>query len=85
MHDARAPRHRHLVHHCGGIDLYTLMDLHGPRQTKWPNLPQRATWISELLSEPYETSRHYLMIKGTKSVRIDIISSVDTVVVIGWD
>jgi hypothetical protein len=27
----------------------------------------------------------YLLIKETKSVRIDIISSADTVVVIGWD
>jgi hypothetical protein len=42
-------------------------------------------WISELLSGPCEASRDYLMIKKTKSVRIDIVSSVDTGVVIGWD
>jgi hypothetical protein len=58
---------------------------HGPLQTRWPNSPERATWISELLGEPCGASRDYLMIKETKSVRIDIISSADTAVVIGWD
>jgi hypothetical protein len=39
-------------------------------------------WISELLGEPCGASRDYL-IKETKSVRIDIISSMDIAVVIG--
>jgi hypothetical protein len=38
--------------------------------------------ISELLGEPCGASRVYLMIKETKSVRIDIVSSMDTGVVI---
>jgi hypothetical protein len=66
-----------------GINPYTLMALHGPRQTRWPNSPERAVRISKLLGEPCGTSRDYLMIKKTKSVRIDIVSSVDTAVVIG--
>jgi hypothetical protein len=70
---------------CGGIDPYTLMDPHGPHQTRWPNSPERATRISELLGEPCGASRDYLMIKETMSVRIDIVSSADTVVVISWD
>jgi hypothetical protein len=36
-----------------------------------------------LLGEPCGASRDYLMIKETKSVRIDIVSSMDTTVVIG--
>jgi hypothetical protein len=48
-------------------------------------LPERATRISELLGEPCGASRDYLMIKKTKSVRIDIVSFADTTVVIGWD
>jgi hypothetical protein len=45
-------------------------------------LPERATRIFELLGEPCGARRDYLMIKGTKSVRVDIISSADIVVVI---
>jgi hypothetical protein len=59
------------------------MALHGPRQTRWPNSPERAVRISELLGEPCGASRDYLMIKETKSVGIDIISSMDIAVVIG--
>jgi hypothetical protein len=51
--------------YCGGIDPYTLMALHGPRQTWWPNLLERATWISELLGEPWGGSRDYLLVKET--------------------
>jgi hypothetical protein len=68
---------------CGEIDLYTLMAPHGPLQTRWPNSPERAARISELLGEPCGASIDYLMIKKTKSVRIDIVSSADTTVVIG--
>jgi hypothetical protein len=68
---------------CGGIDPYTLIAPHGPRQTRWPNSPKRAARTSELLGEPCGASRYYLMVKETKSVRIDIVSSVDTTVVIG--
>jgi hypothetical protein len=55
---------------------------HGSRQTRWPNSLKRVAWISELLGEPCGASKDYLMIKETKSVRIDIISSMDTAVVI---
>jgi hypothetical protein len=48
-------------------------------------LLERATRSSKLLGEPCGASRDYLMIKKTKSVKIDIISSTDTTVVIGWD
>jgi hypothetical protein len=58
---------------------------HGPRQIRWPNSPERAARISELLDDLCGASRDYLMIKKTKSVRIDIISSMDTAVVISWD
>jgi hypothetical protein len=61
------------------------MASHGPRQTRWPNSPERVAWISELLGELCGASRDYLMIKETKSVRIDIISFADIAVVIGWD
>jgi hypothetical protein len=71
--------------HCGGIDLYTLVASHGLRQTRWPNSPERVARFSELLGEPYGASRDYLMIKEIKSVRIDIVSFVDTAVVISWD
>jgi hypothetical protein len=50
---------------CGGINPYTLMAPHGPRRTRWPNLPERAAWISELLGEPYGASRDYLLVKET--------------------
>jgi hypothetical protein len=70
---------------CGGIDPYTLMAPLGPRQTRWPNSPERATWISELLGKLCGASKDYLMIKGIESVRVDIVSSVDTTVVIDWD
>jgi hypothetical protein len=66
----------------GGINPYTLMAPHGMRQTRWPNLLERALWISKLLGESCGASRDYLMIKETKSVRIDIVSSADTAVVI---
>jgi hypothetical protein len=69
-------------HLWGGIDPYTLMALHGPHQTRWPNSPQRAARISDLLGEPCGASRDYLMIKETKSVKIDIVSFTDTAVVI---
>jgi hypothetical protein len=55
---------------------------HGPRKTRWANSLERATWIFELLSEPCGASRDYLMIKETKSVTVDIVSSADTTVVI---
>jgi hypothetical protein len=48
-------------------------------------LPERVVRISELLDEPCGASKDYLMIKETKSVRIDIVSSVDTGVVITWN
>jgi hypothetical protein len=64
---------------------YTLMTTHGPCQMRWPNSPERATRIFELLGGPCGASRDYLMIKETKLVRIDIISSADTAVVISWD
>jgi hypothetical protein len=41
--------------------------------------------ISELLGKSCGASRDYLMIKEIKLVRIDIISSVNIAVVIGWD
>jgi hypothetical protein len=68
-----------------GYRSYTLMATHGPCQTRWPNSPKRAAQISELLGGPCRASRDYLLIKKTKSVRIDIVSSADTTVVIGWD
>jgi hypothetical protein len=58
---------------------------HGSCQTRWPNSLKRAAQIFELLGEPCGASRDYLMIKKTKSVRIDIVSFVDTTVVMGWD
>jgi hypothetical protein len=67
---------------CGGIDPYTLMAPHGLRQTRWPNSSEMATRISELIGEPCGASRDYLMIKETKSVRTDIVSFVDTAIVI---
>jgi hypothetical protein len=67
---------------CEGIDPYTLMAPHGPRQTRWPNSPERAARISELLGEPCGARRDYLMVKETKLIRIDIVSSMDTAVVI---
>jgi hypothetical protein len=67
---------------CGGINPYTLMALHEPCRTRWPNSLGRFVWIFEPLSESCGASRDYLMIKETKSVRIDIISFVDTRVVI---
>jgi hypothetical protein len=48
---------------CGGIDPYTLMALHGPHQTRWPNSPERAAQISELLGELCGASRDYLTVK----------------------
>jgi hypothetical protein len=68
-----------------GIDPYTLMAPHGPRQIRWPNSLERAARVFELLGKPCEASKDYLMIKETKSVRIDIISSVDIAVVTRWD
>jgi hypothetical protein len=49
----------------GGINPYTLMAPHGPRRTRWPNSPERATWISKLLDEPCGASRDYLLVKET--------------------
>jgi hypothetical protein len=49
----------------GGIDPYTLMAPHGPRQTRWPNSLERVVRISELLGELCGGSRDYLMIKET--------------------
>jgi hypothetical protein len=48
-------------------------------------LPEKVAQISKLLGELCGASRDYLMVKETKSVRIDIVSSADTVVVIDWD
>jgi hypothetical protein len=56
---------------------------HGPRQTRWPNSLERLARISGLLGDPCGASRDYLTIKETYSVRIDIVSSADTGVVIG--
>jgi hypothetical protein len=67
----------------GVIDLYTLMAPHGRRQTRWPKSLERSARVSELLGEPCRASRDYLIIKETKSIRIDIVSSMDTAVVIG--
>jgi hypothetical protein len=48
-----------------GMDPYILMASHGPRQIRWPNSPERATWISGLLGEPCGASGDYLMVKET--------------------
>jgi hypothetical protein len=50
---------------CGGIDPYTLMASHEPRQIRWPNSPERAARISGLLGEPCGASRDYLTVKET--------------------
>jgi hypothetical protein len=49
----------------GGINPYTLMAPHGPRQATWPNSPQRAARISELFGGPCGASRDYLLVKET--------------------
>jgi hypothetical protein len=51
--------------------------------SRWPNSPEKAAWISELLGEPCGASIDYLMFKETKLDRIDIVSFTDTTVVIG--
>jgi hypothetical protein len=53
-----------------------------------PVYPHGSTWaapdkVAQLLGEPCGASRDYLIIKETKSVRIDIVSSADTIVIIG--
>jgi hypothetical protein len=37
---------------CGGIDPYTLMAAHGPHRRWWPNLPEQAVWLTQLISVP---------------------------------
>jgi hypothetical protein len=53
------------------------------RQGAWPNLPERSARVSELLGEPCGASKDYFIIKETKLVGIDIISSMDIAVVVG--
>jgi hypothetical protein len=50
---------------CGGINPYTLMATHGPRRMRWPNSPESATRMSELLGEQCGASRDYLLVKET--------------------
>jgi hypothetical protein len=49
----------------GGYRPVYLMAPHGPRQTRWPNSPERAARVSELLGEPCGASRDYLTVKKT--------------------
>jgi predicted transcriptional regulator len=52
---------------------------------KVAQLVRKVRRVSELLGKPCGANRDYLMIKKTKSVRIDIVSFADTTIVIGWD